>query len=55
MARFAAADPQVTEVLQDIVQSLKRLEGRLEALEGRRGLGPAPDEGVGALVPLPVA
>jgi len=53
MARFAAADPQVTGVLQDIVQSLKRLEGRLEALEGRRGPGPAPDEGVGVLVPLP--
>jgi len=53
MARFAAADPQVTGVLQDIVQSLKRLEGRLEALEGRRGPGPAPDKGVGVLVPLP--
>jgi len=35
MARFAAADPQVTGILQDIVQSLRGLEGRLGALEGR--------------------
>jgi len=46
MARFAAADPQVTGVLQDIVQSLRGLEHRLGALEGRLGTAPAPDEGV---------
>jgi len=46
MIRFAAADPQVTRVLQDIIQSLRGLERRLGALEGRLGLAPAPDEGV---------
>jgi len=48
MARFAAADSQVTGILQDI-QSLRRLEGRLDALEGRH----APDKGVEISVPLP--
>jgi len=56
MARFAAADPQVTGVLQDIVQSLRGLEQRLDRLEGGRlGTVPAPDEGVvvAALAPTP--
>jgi len=41
MARFAAADSLVTGVLQDIFQSLRGLERRLDALEGRRGPAPA--------------
>jgi len=35
MARFAAADPQIMGVLQDIVGSLRGLERRMAALEGR--------------------
>jgi len=53
MARFAAADPQVTGVLQDIVQSLRGLERRLDALEGRLGSAPAPN--VGAVVAAPAS
>jgi len=51
MARFAAADPQVTGFPQDIVQSLQGLERRLGALEGR--LGSAPASNVGAVVAAP--
>jgi len=36
MARFAAADPQVTGVLATIVESLGRLEKRMAALEKGR-------------------
>jgi len=46
MARFAAADPQVTGVLQDIVQSLRGLKRRMGTPKGRLGTAPAPDEGV---------
>jgi len=51
MARFAAADPQVMGVLQDLVQSMRGLERRLGALEGRLDSAPAPDEGVVAAAP----
>jgi len=51
MARFAAADPQVTGVLQDIIQYLRGLERRLDALEGRPRSAPAPDEGTVVAAP----
>jgi len=55
IARFAAADPQVTRVLQDIVQFLRGLEKRLGALEGRLGSAPALDEGVLVAAPAPAS
>jgi len=49
MARFAAADPQVMGVLNDLAESLRGLMRRVEALEGRPPPAPAPHPGeVGA-------
>jgi len=42
MARFAAADPQIMGVLQDIIGSLRGLERRMVALEKGRAR-PSPD------------
>jgi len=53
MTRFAAADPQVTGVLQDIVQSLRGLERRLGALEGRLGSASAPNVDAVVAAPAP--
>jgi len=55
MARYAAADPQVMGVLQDVVESLRGLECRMAALEGRSRLPPAPLRGRGErATPAPV-
>jgi len=53
MARFAAADPQIMGVLQDIVGSLRGLECRMAALEGRPRPPPAPNERRGEVRPAP--
>jgi len=50
MARYAAADPQVMGVLRDIVGFLRGLERRMNALEGRLHLAPAPNQGRGGAV-----
>jgi len=47
LARYAAADPQVMGVLRDIVGSLRGLEKRMSALEGRPRPAPAPRRTVG--------
>jgi len=45
LARYAAADPQVMGVLRNIVGSLRGLEKRMAALEGRPRPAPAPRQG----------
>jgi len=50
MARYAAADPQVMGVLRDIIGSLRGLERRMNALEGRFRPAPAPRRGSGGAV-----
>jgi len=53
MARYAAADPQVMGVLRDLVGSLRGLERRMAALEGRPRPAPAPNKGRGDARPAP--
>jgi len=47
----ASLKPQVTGVLQDIVQSLRELKRRMGTPKGRLGTAPAPDEDVVVAVP----